>query len=188
MAEDNFYSTLKGIPIDYLVASPLLAAARGNLALAQNMEEFILQVTYPDGKPGKEINQLSFTLTRPYTDPNTGNVESQTINVNIPLIAIVPIPALLVDKVTINFTTTVNTTTSTNVNVNANIGAQYGFGAFQMSANLSTSVSHMRSSNQSATYQFYVQADQQPATEGMGQMLDILASTIAPIPASGGGS
>ncbi len=181
---DNFYSSLNGIPIDYLVATPLLAAGRANLALAQNLEEFINEIAFEDG-PGSNTNLVTFDLTRPYTDPNTGELKTETIKVEAPLIGLIPLPALLVDNVTVNFSTTVNTSTSTNTSVNANVAASYGFGAFQMSGSVSTSVSHMRSSNQSATYTFQVQADQQPATEGMGKLMDVFASTIEPIPTGG---
>ena len=77
----NFYSKLKGIPIDYLIATPLIAAARGNLALASVMEEFISTLGYKDGKPGGEPNLISFELTRPYEDNDSGEMKSQTITV-----------------------------------------------------------------------------------------------------------
>lgn len=187
----NFYATLKGIPIDYLVATPLLAAARANIALAQNMEEFIFAIAYKNdegnsgSKATKETNLISFELTRPYTDPTTGNMTTQTITVNAPLIGLVPIPALLVDNVTVDFTTTVGTTSSTTENASVSAAASYGFGAFQVSGNVTTSVNHMRQSNQTATYTFHVQADQQPATEGMGKLMDVMASVIEPIPSGG---
>ena len=103
MADTNIYSAFKGIPIDFLVSTPLLAAARANIALAQNMQDFIFQVAYKDGKSG-DLNIVEFDLTRPYTDPNTKQVKSQKIKVMVPLIGIVTIPSLLVDNVTIDFT------------------------------------------------------------------------------------
>lgn len=184
----NFYSTLKGIPIDYLVATPLLAAARANLALAQNMEEFIFQVAYKDGKPGEETNVIQFDLTRPYTDPVSGEVLPQSITVECPLIGIVPIPALLVDNVTVDFTTTVGQTATNTSEEGGEIAAEYGFGAFEVSGKVTAKSSHMRKTNQSATYTFHVQADQQQPTEGMSKLMDVFASTVEPIPVSGGGS
>lgn len=179
----NFYSSLNGIPIDFLVASPLMAAARANLALAQNLEEFIFQVGYANGQPGGAANIISFNLTRPFTNPVSGLVETQTISVNCPLLGLVPIPALLVDKVIVNFTTEISTSTS--VNTGVNLATNFGFAAFSLGGSLSVSSDHMRSSNQSATYTFEVTAEQQPATEGMGQLMDVMASCIQPIPTGG---
>lgn len=185
----NVYSALKGIPIDYLVSAPLMAAARANLALAQNMEEFIFQIAYKDGKVStdpKDLNVIQFGLTRPYTDPNTKQVKTETIQVTVPLIGIVTIPALLVDNVTIDFTASVDQSTNDSVGVNANVAASYGFGGFSVSGSVTTTVNNTRSTDYSGKYTFHVQADQQPATEGMSQMMDIIASTITPIPAGGG--
>lgn len=181
----GFYSSLQGIPIDYLVATPLLAAARGNLALAQIMEEFVFTIGYKGGKPGGDTNVISFKLTRPFTDPDTGAIKSETITVNAPLIGLVPIPALLVDNVTVDFTTSLSTTTQDKSSASVTASASYGFGAFKASAKLHAQASHMRESNQSATYKFHVEAEQQPAVEGMSKMMDVFAATIEPIPAGG---
>jgi hypothetical protein len=181
MADTNVYSAFKGIPIDFLVSTPLLAAARANLALAQNMQEFIFQVAYKNGKSG-DLNTLEFDLTRPYTDPNTKQVKTQTIKVIVPLIGIVTIPSLLVDNVTIDFTASVDQASSSSVGVNANVAASYGFGGFSVSGSVTTTVNNTRSTDYSGKYTFHVQADQQPATEGMSQMMGIIASAISPIP------
>jgi len=183
----NVYSALKGIPIDYLVSAPLMAAARANIALAESMEEFIFQIAYQDGTPSPDptkLNTIVFGLTRPYMDPNTQQMTTQKITVTVPLIGIVTIPALLVDNVTIDFTASVDQASSNTVNVNASVGAKYGIGAFSITGNVSTTVNNTRSSDYSGKYTFHVQADQQPATEGMSQMMGIIASTITPIPSS----
>lgn len=183
---DNFYGTLKGIPIDYLVATPLIAAARGNLALASVMEEFIMTLGFKDGKPGGDPILITFKLTRPYQDKDSGQMQSQTITVNTPLLGIVPIPALLVETVNVTFTTTVSNSTTDTSQTSASATASYGFGAFKVSGSMSTQSNHTRSSNQTATYSFSVQAEQQPPTEGMSKMMDVFASCIEPLPATGG--
>ncbi|MFZ6815667.1 DUF2589 domain-containing protein [Undibacterium sp. Rencai35W] len=179
---DNFYGTLKGIPIDYLVSAPLMAAGRANIALAQSMEEFVMQIGFVGGDPKNGTNNIVFNLERPYTDPDTNQVTTQTITVTCPLLGLVPIPALLVDNVTVDFTTTVDTSSSSTTATSATVTGSYKGGCFAMSGSVTASKNQMRSSNQSATYSFHVQADQQPATEGMGKLMDVMASCITPVP------
>ena len=185
---DNFYGTLTGIPIDYLVATPLLAAARGNLALATVMEEFIMTLGFKDGKPGGDPILITFKLTRPYQDKDSGQMQSQTITVNTPLLGIVPIPALLVESVNVSFTTSITSSSSDTSQTSASATASYGFGAFKASGSVQAQANHTRSTNQSATYAFNVQAEQQAPTEGMSKMMDVFASCIEPLPSTGGSS
>ena len=133
---DNFYSSLQGIPIDYLVSAPLMAASRSNIALAQGMEEFVFTVGYQDGDPTKEVNLITFQLERPYTDNNTSEVKTQQITVSCPLLGLIPIPALLVDSVTVDFTTTIGNTSQDTTNKTKTVGGSYGFGAFRVSGSL----------------------------------------------------
>lgn len=49
----TFFSQLKGVPIDYLISTPLIAAARSNLALAVVMLEFIDMIGFEKG--GKQL-------------------------------------------------------------------------------------------------------------------------------------
>ncbi len=184
MADDvvDIYSGLKGIPIDHLVATPLLAAARGNMALAQVLQEFVYTVGYENGEP-PNTNLVKFDLARPVPTSDDPTA-TETVTVNVPLLALVPLPALLVDRVTIDFTTTTTTITKNDAGIKAKVGASYGVGALQASASLSAHADHMRTTNQGATYTFRVEASQQRATEGMSKMVDIFAATIVPVPTS----
>lgn len=183
----GFYGSLTGIPIDYLVSTPLMAAARSNIALAQAMQQFVMEIAFVDGNPAQTQN-IVFNLVRPYTEPLTGNISTQTIQVTCPLLGLVPIPALLVDNVTIDFTTSIDLSSATTLSVGASATAGYNGAAFTMSGGVTASADHMRSSNQSATYTFHVAADQQPATEGMNKLMDVMASCIVPIPSGSSSS
>lgn len=186
----TIYDGLKGIPIDYLVSAPLMAAARSNVALAKVMEDFIYAVGFEkdaEGKPTDKTLLITFNLQRPWQNPDTGEWDTQEITVSCPMIGLVPIPALLVDNVTIDFTTEVSSTSSSSSDVSASMDASYGFGAFKVSGSVTTASSRQRSSNQSAAYTFHVQADQQPATEGMGKLMDVMAACIVPMEGDGGG-
>lgn len=90
----TFFDQLKGIPIDYLIASPLIASARANMALAEVMTEFVAELGFEDD--GKTTRIIEFELTREIQDPSTKKFEPPTITVQAPLLALVPLPALLI--------------------------------------------------------------------------------------------
>ncbi|MEO9887688.1 MAG: DUF2589 domain-containing protein [Balneola sp.] len=186
MADSNPFSQLQGIPIDYLISTPLMSAARSNMALAQVMVEFINAIGFKDNK----TNIVSFELTRPYQDPVTKKMETQTITVNAPLLGLVPIPALLIQSVNIDLTVQVSTTMSqtdtTTETANVTASDDWGFGSVSVTGSFSNTSTNQRSSNQSATYDIHVQALQQPTPEGMSKLMDVMASCVEPIPTQGG--
>jgi len=182
----SFFDQLQGIPIEYLVATPLIAAARANMALAQVMVEFINEIAFQGD--GKTTNIISFDLTREVQNATSGNFNTQTITVNAPLLALVPLPALLVQSVNVDLTVEVsqaitqNSSSSATVSVSAN--DSWGFGSVSVTGSYTSSQSRTRATNQSAKYQINVVAQQQPAAEGMSRLMDVFASTITPIPAT----
>lgn len=200
------YSALKGIPIDYLVSSPLLASARGNKALAEVNLDCFLRLAFADGTGKKsDPRLLTFKLQRPYqeqievpavpgqpdADPpvaavpatsKTGDWKMQELEVQAPCAALLPLPALLVDKISIDFTTSMSNESSTTVSAGAEVSASGGAFGFTFSAKVTTNVENTRSSKQECTYTFHVEASQYPQAEGMSKLCDIFASVIEPLP------
>jgi len=187
MADSNPFSQLQGIPIDYLISTPLMSAARSNMALAQVLVEFINTIGFND----KKATIVSFELTRPYQDPVSKKMETQTITVNAPLLGLVPIPALLIQSVNIDLTvkvsTTMSSTDTTDEQASVTANDDWGFGSASFTGSFSNSSTNQRSSDQSATYDVQVQALQQPTPEGMSKLMDVMASCVEPIPSGTGG-
>ncbi|REE01726.1 DUF2589 domain-containing protein [Marinoscillum furvescens] len=182
------FSALQGVPIDYLISTPLMAAARSNQALATVLVEFINKIGFKDSK----TNLVEFELTRPYQNPTTMQMESQSISVQAPLLGLVPIPALLIQSVNIDLTVKVSTqlSKSTTNDDDAKVKADdsWGFGKVSMSGSVDVKTNNKRQSDQSATYDVHVQALQQPIPEGMNKLMDVMASCVEPIPSGGSNS
>lgn len=178
---DNF----KGLPIAELVAAPLLAACDSQKKLAQSAFEFMTEIGYAEeGKP----RLLEFKLQRPVE----GAMEPQEVTVRAPFLGLVPLPSLLVDDVQIDFQMEVTTTETSketgNTEVGTNSNASFKFGCFgsgsvSINGKVSSSRENTRSTNQTAKYQVHVSARQQPQTEGLSKLMDILASCVEPLPA-----
>ncbi len=93
------------------------------------------------------------------------------------------------DEATVQFTMEVKEqvvdTSSKDTSTSSQFGASFwGFNA-QLSGSVTTSASNTRSTDQSAKYNIYARASQQPPAEGMAKLSTIFASVIEPIPTKG---
>ena len=79
--------------------------------------------------------------------------------------------------------------TTAKENFSTDVSSSISGGWFAVKAEVSGKVSSLRentrSSNQTAKYQVHVSASQQPQTEGLSKLMDIMASCIEPITPTG---
>lgn len=177
----NVSDAFRSLPMEALIGEPFKAACTSNQLLAAAMLDFINDVAYED--KGK-TRLLTFNLDQPITDAATGQLSTMPIKVNAPFIGMVPIPSLLIDDVTVDFTMTVSSSEQDTTTTKFGSSVTGGFWGWKVQASLSVENTHMRQSNQSATYTVHVEAKQQQQTEGLSKLMDIMANCIAPM--SGG--
>jgi hypothetical protein len=183
--EGKFFSQLQGVPIDFLIATPLISSARANLAMASVLAEFIDEIGFVDDK--KTTRLIKFNLTRPVKDMSaaTPDLKAQTIQIEAPLLALVPLPALLIDTVTVDLTVEIQQKTqqktTDNRSTELKIGGQYWFASANFTGSYSLKQEDTRDTNQTAKYNVRVAARQQPLPEGMSKLMDVFVSTIEPI-------
>ena len=89
-----------GLPIENLIAAPLLAAAEGQKSLASTTAQFITEVGL-DASTG-ETKSVTFN----YEDG------SEKVVLDVPLLSIINIPSLCVDSIDIEFEMEVSTQTA----------------------------------------------------------------------------
>ena len=178
---------MQGLPMRELIAAPLMAACDSQYRLAQSAYHYMTQIGFEGGDTTKP-NLLKFNLQRPVETP--GGIETSNIEVQAPFLGLVPVPSLLVDDVSIDFQMEVNAATSntstksSEATVDAHAEARFGFfgsGSIDVHGKVSSSRENTRSTNQTAKYQVRVSARQQPPTEGLSKLMDILASCTAPL-------
>lgn len=132
---------------------------------------------------------MEFKVNRPIQQNGKIIMEEQTVQA--PFIGLVPIPALLVDRVDVDFQMEVTSTETEKSNMSSEVTTSISSGWFvkaEISGKVSTSRENTRSTNQTAKYQVHVSASQQPPTEGLSKLMDIMASRIESIPTNGGSS
>lgn len=181
-ADSNVTDKFKGLPMRELIAAPLIAAAEAQQELAATAWNFYQQIAF-DGKSGNKARILEFDVERPIQQD--GKMTTMSQSVKAPFIGLVPIPSLLIDRVDVDFqmevTDTSNVKSTTNAEVEAKASAKHWFINAEISGKVTTARENTRMTNQTAKYQIHVTASQQPQTEGLSKLMDIMASCIEPI-------
>lgn len=179
------------LPISQLIGAPLTAACEAQLQLSAAAFDYMTKIGFKEGDPSKGANLIEFDLQRP-VDTGSG-IEVNDVHVAAPFLGLVPIPSLLIDDVSIDFQMEVSATSQTRAKTEAEVAAKasgrfWGV-SFEVSGRVTSSRENTRSTNQTAKYQINVHARQQPPTEGLNKLMDVMASCVDPIrvTSSGGG-
>ena len=165
---DSIANQFTGLPIENLIAAPLLAACEGQKALSQSSTQFITEV-------GMDKDGNTKSVAFKYEDG------SEKVVMDVPLLAIINVPSLSVSEVNVNFDMEVSTQSASksSTDSSATASASVGFGCWK--ASFEGKVSHhsenSRSSDTSAKYTISVKAiDEKP--EGLKRVFDMLNNSI----------
>jgi hypothetical protein len=179
---DSIANQFTGLPIENLIAAPLLAAAEGQKSLAATTAQFITEVGMDDKGNTKSVKFQ-------YEDG------TEAVALDVPLLSIINIPSLCVDEIDINFDMEVSTQSASksSTDSSAELSVKAGFGCW--SASFTGKVSHhsenSRKSDTSAKYSIAVKGKQEKP-EGLMKVLDMLNNSIGKqkgaAPSDGSGS
>lgn len=179
---ENVADKFKGLPMRDLIGGPLIAAAEAQRNLAAVALDFYNKIAFEED--GKATRILEFVVERPVEVEGTMQMVKQKIKA--PFIGLVPIPSLLIDRIDIDFQMEVTDTNvqkqKTEKEASTSIKSSWWVTA-EVSGKVSSSRENTRTTNQSAKYQVHVTASQQPQTEGLSKLMDIMASCIEPMAA-----
>lgn len=179
-----------GLPLGLLVSQPIIEVAKGQAELCNVYLDQLFRLAFksmPDFEKDEavEARVVKFKLNRTVIDKDSGKPNVVAVDVEAPLLALVPIPAFTMDEATVRFTMEVKDVAAEKIEKNAQSGFQSGFSAWGFSASVSGSVTtsreNTRQTDKSAKYEIYARAAQQPPAEGMAKLSSIFASVIEPI-------
>lgn len=200
----NVAEQMSSLPLRELIAGPLIAASEAQERLAATALQFYERIAFeeenkqepshngdtpPESSTSKKTRILSFDIRRPVEE--NGRMVMKDQRIEAPFIGLVPIPSLLIDRIDVDFQMEVTASTASKETsqkeASSSITAKYfGVGA-SIQGKVSSSRENTRSTNQTAKYQIHVSASQQPQTEGLSKLMDIMASCIEPLPAADAG-
>ncbi|MDR0307980.1 MAG: DUF2589 domain-containing protein [Chitinispirillales bacterium] len=170
----------KGLDMKNLIGGPLTAAAESSILLARSTANFINEVGFDANQQARTV---AFKFTKQDPDPD-GNLNMQEMSIDVPLLAIVPIPNLQIDEVNILFDMEVKQCekSESSMSGSGSFSARVGWGPVSVSVSGSVSAhsSNTRSSDNSAKYHVDVRATNHGTPEGLARVLDMMASAVSP--------
>ena len=179
-----------GLPLGLLVSQPIIEVAKGQVELCNVYLDQLFKLAFnstpnSETKDALETRVVKFKLNKMVVDANSGETKMAAVQVEAPLLALVPIPAFTMEEATVNFTMEVKDVVAEKTNESSQTGFQSGFSAWGFSAFVSSSVTtsreNTRQTDKTAKYDIYARASQQPPAEGMAKLSSIFASVIEPI-------
>ena len=178
-----------GLPIEDLIVSPIVGMAKGQAKLNDVTWKYINEVAFVTDKDGATTaRSLDVQMQRVMTDPTDGSQSVKTLYSKVPMLPLVPLPALAITSADIAFTMEVKTSEvnkdSSDSSASFSASASGGFWGMKYSATMSGSVAahheNTRSTDNSAKYDVKVHAEQLPPTEGMLKLSDYLTQMLEP--------
>lgn len=184
-------SQFKGLPMADLIGSPLTAACDAQLKLANATATFIKTVGFlPPANGANDPNAVGGVRTATFAFKRQTENGPEDVSMEVPLLAIVNVPALSVTRVDITFDMEVKSSSAskeaTDASAKMSADASVGWGPFSLKVHVEGSVSshkeNTRSSDNSAKYHVEVHAEDRGMPEGLARVLDIMHQAITPPP------
>lgn len=181
--------SFSSLPIGQLICGPIIAVAQGQSELCRVYLDYLFQLAFIEGDPDKGVNCVKFKLQRQIITPE-GNTKPIDLEVQAPLLSLVPVPAFTMDEATVQFTMEVKDVKTDTSGSTSKLDSTAKFSAWGFSTSVTGSVTttqnNTRTSDQSAKYDIFARATQQPPAEGMAKLTSLFASIVEPIETSGG--
>lgn len=169
-----------GLDMEQLIGGPLGAAADASMVLANSTASFINKVGF-DANGNLRTAAFKYQK-RSVNEDGTSNLDE--MKVDVPMLAIVPIPNLQVDEVNILFDMEVKQSEKEDkaLDIGASLSGSMNLGIIKVniSGNVSVHNSNTRSSDNSAKYHVDVRATNHGTPEGLARVLDMMAANVAP--------
>lgn len=183
------------LPMEQIIGGPLQSVITAQALAASTTAEFIQTVGLTsngngDGAMTARTVAFSFDRERPKADGS--GTEHETVNLNVPLLTIVPIPFIRVKEATIDFEAKVSSnslsTRDTSFGVDASASGGFWGVKFSVKASYSQQTKQSETVNKSATLTMHVDAVQDEMPGGLAKVLDLLETAITeqetPVPAA----
>lgn len=185
-------NAMQAIPFSSMIGGPLNACIEAQAMAARTSWEFIKEVGLnTDEKGQKSAIMVAFSFNR----------GGRMVQLNVPLLTIVPIPYIAINTIDINFKASISASSSTasessehtEAGGEVNAKAKLNLGLFSLQANLKANYSSKKDSKATAeskysvesTIDVAVKAGQESMPAGMAKVLELLGSALDVVDAKG---
>ncbi|MFZ5638292.1 MAG: DUF2589 domain-containing protein [Pseudomonadota bacterium] len=201
----NLVQELNSLDFSVYIGGPLQAAVQAQHAASMSQVKFIQDVGFKDdGNGGTELRYVDFNYTKSVPNPHFGKTAQQLadeglppttnttapfleseVNIKVPFLSMLSIPALRIEELTIDFNAKLTSTETSNVSSeftgSAELGINYKIVNFKASASYKRTSS--RGTSVEKTYNLGVRVsavnDEIPA--GLDRILTMLEDSIVSV-------
>lgn len=186
----SFTKDFVNLPLGVLVSQPIIEVAKGQAELCNVYLDNLFRLAFKsmpkkDDDAAVEARVVKFKLNRQVVDPKSGNYKMMPIEVEAPLLSLVPVPAFTMEEATVRFSMEVHenvAVTTTDIEEGGFSASYNNWGVTaEISGKTSTQRENTRSTDKQAKYEIFARAAQQPPAEGMAKLTTLFASVIDPI-------
>lgn len=176
MAE-NVLGTMASLPIESLVAAPVMAAMRSQIMISKEFANFIQTVGMD--KEGK-IRMVPFTFSAPVIgEDGAPTGKTKECKVNAPFLALTGAPNFAIEELNVEFNMKVETMEQDESDPSLEQGNADQTSGVKIQGRIAENAKQTRKTDTNAQYQFKVTATKQPPPEAIMKIFDILTeSTI----------
>ncbi|WP_169792071.1 DUF2589 domain-containing protein [Jiangella muralis] len=175
----DFTSELNNIPFRSMIGGPLQAAVDAQIASSLATIDFIDRVGFNEVGGKREVVMVDFTHQRKDVDA-AGNEISRDVALRVPLLAMLPIPALRIEHVIVDFNVKLNSvetsTVSEDIGVEAEVKAGWGPVSFRVSGSYQRRSTVGVEVSKEYTLKVNVKAVQDEIPAGLEKVLGMLAA------------
>jgi len=186
--EKNLIGTqFQALPLEFLIAAPLVAAVKAQKVAAETTKAFIEGMIDPESHKPITVN---FEVEQKANDGTTSS-----LSVQAPLLAMVPVPHLRIDSLTSHFhfeiTQTYRDAKETAKSIDTSISTGKALSPWvsaSLKGSASSKASQESTTNRSGSLDITVQASESAIPEGLARVLSLMTSAIqTPAKGAGGG-
>lgn len=179
---NNLVNELNSIDFKKMIGGPLQAAVDAQVASSMATVEFINAVGFKDAAGGsgpRELVMVDFSHERKDVKAD-GTADNKTINVRVPLLAMLPIPSLRIEHVIIDFNVKLNSVESTQSTFSADVKTEVKAGWGPVNFKVSAAIQRKTTTNVEVKKEYSLQVnvkavqDEMPA--GLEKVFGLLAA------------
>lgn len=178
----------QALPLEFIIAAPLTSAVKAQAIAAEATKGF-LDLMIKDGKP----ITVDFKTKYNYID-DTGTSKSKELEINAPMLSIVPVPHLRIDSLSIHFKYEISQTAKSTeasekgIEFGAKTGALLSpWASASLKGSVSSKSAEESTMNRSGSLEITVHASESPIPEGLAKILNLLANSIQSLPTAQSG-
>lgn len=176
MARNQIGEIVNSLPIEHMVAAPIIAAVKAQREVSGMLADYLDTVAL-DSKGNARM--VTFKYNQEMQDAE-GKVSTEERYIQAPFVALAGVPNFAVETVQVNFELEVNTADTDKSSTEVKTGTDGSVGFLKSKVNFSASLSHnseqTRQTDTRAKYSFHVEARKQQEPEALMRIVEVITN------------